>query len=558
MHLHTRLVRALVVGLAAFAGAAASANDAGLSQQADSSAPAASVQKGTAAELASRPSVEMVEVTVRMPDGRVLTRWEPKYASRVHIPEDPGGADIQTGRGGVSSTAQGAGGGGGGGGGGVSGLGGGGSSAGGGGGGGASSGGGPRGQFGGGGRGSDGGGGGGGDSLPQGGDSAPPQGRVPNVYTWDRSIPEQFDNMIQTILLDPRAGAPEALANRIAARALQQQPRQVVFRYWKELLVADRYPFDLSDPVELWREHGYRAGLEPYWTAVAQRLRQRGITPDYIVQDLEAGVRLWDVPADDRVSFFSEIFEHRHQLSSRLPAVIFSVDVDTFVNTRNPAGDLARGAYDTAAFRMRADIIRETMHQPFVDVYGRAIPHSNYNDMLPAWEVRRHSGDPWVTSTIHGISAPSTYLVDYSNASIYSRLEKRARWNHLITVLNSLRSAAATGPVHPWISPPGYGRFGADSWAREAQIAEERWLWENFMNHCMAMGIDTYILWNPGPTVNPLAASSDRYMDGWFSDKLAHHELLSSLPPIPFDADRIETNGYVTTYADFTSKVGVR
>ncbi len=514
------------------------------------------MQKGSATELvSSKPRVEMVEVTVRMPDGRVLTRWEPKYASRVHIPEDLGGAEIQTGRGGVSNTGQGAGGGGGGGG--IASIGGGGSGGGGGGGGGSAGGGGgggARGQFGG-GRGT---GGGGGDSAPQsndGADTDPPAGVPVWVYTWHRNIPEPFVNMIEPVLLDPRVGSPDQLANRIAARVQANPQRKIVLRYWKELLSADRDPFDHSDPVDLWRRHGYRAGMEPYWRAVAERLKQRGITPDYIVQDLELGVRYWEVPEEDRTRFFTELFAGRHQVGGNLPAVVFSVSVETFLDRGNPAGHAAREAYEQAAVDMRTSIISETMHAPFVNVFNRVIPHSNYNDMLPSFEVTRYNNHKWYPTTIHGISAPTSYLVDYGANVKYRGMQKNARWNHLIATLNTLRSAAANGPVHPWVSAPGYGRHGSNTWAGVSDFTEECWLWEVYMNHILAMGIDTMIMWNPDDTRwNPSMLQGDRFMDRWFKDKTAHHELLV-LPEIPFDADRIETNGYVTTYQDFLGRV---
>ncbi len=159
---------------------------------------------------------------------------------------------------------------------------------------------------------------------------------------------------------------------------------------------------------------------------------------------------------------------------------------------------------------------------------------------------------------MHGISAPACYLVDYGQAATaHFRLQKHRRWNMMITLLNTIRSAAQAGPIHPWIAPPGYGRNGPDTWAGPNQLAEENWLWEQFMTHCLAMGVDTFILWNPAPRWNRNATANDRFMDAWFEGKLAHPELLS-LPPIPLDADEIETNGVVVRYSDFVERFGNR
>ena len=58
------LASMLIAGLSLFNGSGARADD-------------ASVDSG----------YEMVEVTIRMPDGRVLTRYERRYAARVELPE---------------------------------------------------------------------------------------------------------------------------------------------------------------------------------------------------------------------------------------------------------------------------------------------------------------------------------------------------------------------------------------------------------------------------------------------------------------------------------------
>lgn len=490
------------------------------------------------------PGSDLVRVRVVMPDGRVITRYEERFAARIEIPEDDGRPIVQTGGGGVSSLgAIGVG---------LGGAGGGGSGRGG--------------ASGGGGGGSGGGGGGGGgggagtsataplDGFGGGGGDTP--GVPVTVYTWDRSTPEPFQNMIQTIVIDPRAGEPVSLANRIASRIIAENPAKVALRFWFELSAADRSPFDLSDPVALWRANGFSDGLEEYWSSFASRLRERGVAPDYLVQDLEKGVSFWHVPAEDRPAFFGEIFANRAALTGVFPTEFFSVDVQTFLDIRDPAGSTARSIYNNMSTEMRTNLIRETMHRPFVEAYGRTIPHSNYNDIVPSYEVLRHYNFPWTQTTIHGISAPSSYLVDYGAAGTsYSRLSKHPRWNSMIGALNAIRSAAASGPVHPWIAPPGYGRRGPDTWARSTELDAEMWLWNAFMDQCLAMGVDTFILWNPPARWNPNAAANDRYMDSWFGGKTAHHERLS-LPAIPLDADEFETNGVTVRYSDFTARFG--
>ncbi len=501
------------------------------------------------ADVVEAERSEMVEVRIRMPDGRVLIRHEPRFAARVEVSEAVEGPELQTGNGKVTSAGRTVTGG-------SNGRG--------------SSGFGSSGGGGGGGGGSSSGGGGGGYALPgslPGGGSGPapdlngnsaPGGVPVTVYSWDRSSPQAFRNIIQTIEADPRVGTPERLANRIVARIQTDQPQKIALRFWKELIPASRDPFDLSDPVALWQANGFSDGLEPYWRAVAEQLRARGVTPDYLVQDLEVGVRYWHVPEADRTAFFTTLFANRQAVSAHLPPAVFSVSVDRFLDRRDAGADAARLAYDQAAVDMRTTLIRETMHRPFVETYGMLIDHSNYNDMHESFEVPRYNNSPWFETSVHGISAPSSYVVNYGQeGSRFTRLDKHPRWNQLIVVLNSLRSAAANGPVHPWIAPPGYGARGADTWCRANELQKEEWLWQVFMTHCLAMGIDTYILWNPDPRWNPHAVANDRFMDDWFQGKTAHHELLT-LPEIPLDADFIETNGVTIQYSSFVQKFGNR
>lgn len=576
MRNHTRFAKLLVVGLAGLVGAAATAAE----PASRALKPASAVRAKPAAEVAAEPvapraeaqetkqpeaepASRLVEVTIRMPDGRVITRLEPRFASRVEVSEEDGAPELITGSGGVRSASDGSAGRGGGGGGaaaaltaagaaggGKGGGGGGGGSGGGGGGGGGGSGG-AYGAF----PGKSGNtGGGGNNSAPQGGtDGDSHEGRRANVYTWDRSTPEPFRNMVQTILLRPASMPAEQLANRIAARIQTEAPPKVVFRFWQELDIATRNPFDQSDPVELWRRGGFRDGMEEYWRTFATQLKRRGVTPDYLVQDLEKGISFWHVEPEDRRAFFGALLDNAHRLTGVLPSEFLSVDLQTFLD-RKPAADPAHKAYSDAALQLRTDIIRETMHRPFVEAYERTIDHSNYNDMKMSFTVLRHYNSPWSETTIHGISAPSSYITNYGSAgSLYNRLPKHNRWNHLIITINAIRSAAAAGPVHPWISPPGYGARGPDTWCTARQLDNEKWLWEQFMLHNMALGVDTYILWNPPQRWNPHAAETDRFMDEWFGEHLANHEVLH-LDPIPLDAGVIETNGVVTRYEDFIAR----
>jgi len=72
------------------------------------------------------------------------------------------------------------------------------------------------------------------------------------------------------------------------------------------------------------------------------------------------------------------------------------------------------------------------------------------------------------------------------------------------------------------------------------------------MDHLLAMGIDTFILWNPNSRFNPSAVPTDAFLDQWLADHpVGAGPQLRDLSEIPLDADAVITNGVVTTYQDF-------
>ena len=78
------------------------------------------------------------------------------------------------------------------------------------------------------------------------------------------------------------------------------------------------------------------------------------------------------------------------------------------------------------------------------------------------------------------------------------------------------------------------------------------------MDHFLAMGIDTFLLWNPAPQFNPNAIETDAFVDQWLADNpTAAGPQLRNLPEIPLDADSITTNGVTTTYQQFIDALGL-
>lgn len=511
----------------------------------------------TNSDLRKNTDTELVEIIIRLPDGRVIKRKEPRIASKV----DPKSSGIEPGSppivrkqapatrsgsvkktkggvsGGTNSSSMKTG----------SASGGGSSSSGGGG----------------------GGGGGGGDSSTERGGSnsqgggaggtndtiqpvQPDTDFTVRLYAWD-NVGAPFQHVQKAIVVDPRGLTAKLLASRVADRVNAQNHDKVVFRFWKELEPATRYPFDNSDARELINSGGFTAGLTEYWTEFATELKALGITPDYLIFDQENGMSFWHIPVSQRNRFFSELLDPQRQYLSDLPPSMNGMRVEQFMNYRHPDTRPAFNDYNRFATEFRASMLRRVFHDTFEDVYGTDIPISNYGDFIEGFEVYTHHNRVIDAATIDGISAPVAFL-DYrsENAPRYVNRSKHQRWNRLIDQLNKVRSAAQPGLVTPWIAAPGYGRFGPDTWARTNQLDEELAFWKTHMVHMLAMGVDTFIVWNPSARFNPNAITTDAMMDEWAANNpRVNTPQLRSLPEIPLDADYIETNGVITTYEQF-------
>ncbi len=511
-----------------------------------------SPQQNQQASSEKAPENEMVEITIRMPDGRVIVRKEPKAASRIDpshpilqgerpaiVTKAANDGTINTLSSGVTggsnsaipTTGSASGGGGS-------------SSAGGGG----------------------GGGGGGSQSYGAGSNGAgdlnnwvytPPPSVQPDndyttrIYAW-RNTGAPFRNVITTYMASPRRTTPAELAQSIADAVLADRPEHIAIRFWDELDPAVRYPLDISNPRELIIAGGFTQGLHEYWGEFARELKDLGIEPDYLIHDFEKSIRLTYIPQEEREYYFGELMDRVRPHIQMLPISMQGVSVDQITDARSPEGRAARIDYNQFAAELRAKILSDVFNQAFQAAYGKYIPISNYRDINPTFHLDSYSGWPFSIATVGGISAPVVYLESRPDFGRYRNTQKHRRWNRLIDGLNACRSTATNGLVTPWISAPGYGRYGPDSWARPTELTGEYRIWEIMMDHMLAMGIDTFILWNPSERYNPNAVVTDAFVDQWLAENpRGAGPQLRNLPEIPLDADSITTNGVTTTYQDF-------
>lgn len=508
-------------------------------------------------DLRQKDGEELVEITIRMPDGRVIKRKERKIASRVEgdlpvlnenrppIVSKRTTGDIETLDGGVSGGSNA-----------------GGSQTGGGsaGGGGSST--------------SHAGGGGGGHAggFTGGSGGSLDDGSVPDVYDTSLLLDEDrsvwiyawkdtggpFHNITYNIIVNPRNKTPERLAQLVAEEVQIRSPRRIVLRLWKEFIPAERHPFDPSDPIGLLRSGGYRDGLVEYWTAFAESLASRGVRPDIVILDQEEGIEFGRIAPQYRENFFSTIMSTPSPVTADAPLLMRQITYDQFRVYRSTHGRPARDEYHAYAIKFRSTFLREVFSTAFQSAYDEYIPICNYNEVDTSFSSYRYSGLPIPSVTMTGISMPVCYLRAMPTWGRYNSTNKDVRWNVLIDNLNRCRSAAANGPVVPWIAPPGFGIRGQDTWATVSEIPQEMDLWEMQMRHLMAMGIDNYMLWNPISRFNPNANLTDRMLDDWLAaNSTVPTQLITDLPEIPLDADQIVTNGVVTTYDEFLNMMNI-
>lgn len=388
------------------------------------------------------------------------------------------------------------------------------------------------------------------------------------VYAWDKDDNVTFSTINQTIVVDPRsyadtpAGAVEA-ANVYcdAAAALQGAGSKAAFRYWKEHVVVS------SENIY---DQNYWTSLEPYsaipvgtvtqawWDAFNARVLARGVVPDYKIHDLEKGIGYYNLPNEDaRKSFFE---------------VITVDDVSNpYPNTPNPYLDTEIWRYadpNTDSFLQEWNQKASELRTDYLRAITGDCPvannnYANYDDYVETFNVgdlrERPLRTPPAQTRLSNISSMPCYL-DFSTEqpltdpeATYSTARQqinRRRWKKFIWRLNKQKSAANFGDrVHPWIAPPGYGYNGADTWAPAAQLPFEKLLWRIKMRHLIALGIDTYILWNPASS-NANSQDTDTFMDAYFTGKSVRLGTNVNVEPTAYSSNVITTNDRTTTYAD--------
>jgi hypothetical protein len=372
---------------------------------------------------------------------------------------------------------------------------------------------------------------------------APTNAQAAKVISWT-DAPGDWD--VPLVVVDPTRQGAGLAAYQAAAELLPRPPGQRVLMILG-LFMRGNIP---RDPESVLTQ-GIRVEPDRTWCReMFASLKQRGVTLDRLVLDMEDGVSVWhffgkDMPPERRATLFRPVFE-RPELRAKLPAELLAFAPEDF------ASHVGRGreaylAWDRFSGEITQAALREAVLDPARATFGEQLPVSNYQDTNPARAIRDLNGWPMGGALTRERSSPELYLWIGND---HRGRKKDPRWNRLIQCLNVARACLATPGQHvePWVSSPG---FTGD----ESPPFRDRWLWEQLVRHLSASGVSTFLFFNPRPP--PADREGSRH---WEEDMTFAAELFRALPApeprrdlpeIPYDSDVIETGELRTTYAEF-------
>tara|TARA_R110002012_G_scaffold21589_8_gene75250 strand:+ start:817 stop:2319 length:1503 start_codon:yes stop_codon:yes gene_type:complete len=387
-----------------------------------------------------------------------------------------------------------------------------------------------------------------------------------DVYTWDRDPSVVFNTLNQTIEVDPRPyGTSTAEAQRAAddygaqVTALQGAGFKAGFRYWKEDNIEAGGVFDGNwwERLPPYVQPTITTATQDWWDDFNARITANAVTPDFKIHDFEVGMSYYAMNEAQRRTYFEPI------------------TIDDGANPYPGGSSPYIGAEiwkysdpQTDAFIQEWEQWNVEMRTTFLSSLTSACPvadsnYSNYKDYLQSFEVRdlrnRPARTPAAQSRFGDISSTNVYLdfdTDWTltdpeaNYTTDRQMVNRRRWKTFLYRINRVEtSAAVAGRVVPWIAPPGYGYSGSDTWCPSTVLPFEKMLWRLKMRHMFAMGIDSYILWNPVSN-NPNSADTDTFMDDYFTGRTVRGTRPDGLGITHYTSDRIQTEMRITDYSD--------
>ena len=430
------------------------------------------------------------------------------------------------------------------------------------------------------------------------------------VYTWEIDSAVTPVKLSPTIRLDPRSNPQNgtAIANAIdlavRAQKLARPGEPVALRPWFEWRAGVApFPFNDGDFVEWWRiqppfmDTPTTPQADQFYVDLNARFIVLQTPFDYIAQDLEKGTGYFNVPFTTDYPDPADDFQARQTWAT--PATVAN-DPNNFWNTAFPnvpnpfigipvwnqsllvtddfkqiheqwavedraawtRANLLTAIRSMKGVSTRADYVARYPNET-IPVDFEVLPAANYKDMQYGFPLTQDSFNrirrlQYGQARIAGVSSPVLYL-DTRNGPLLQadasftttkEIRNRRRWLVFARILNTLHSscAAIPGDVHPWIAPPGYGTFGADTWGNASTFEFEKMFTRALWEHCFAAGVDTYVYWNPVANYG-LSAQADAWADAYFAGRTVL-PLRRDLTEILLPTESVATGSKVTNFAD--------
>ena len=282
-------------------------------------------------------------------------------------------------------------------------------------------------------------------------------------------------------------------------------------------------------------------------------LARLGVVPTFLIFDHEDLFNYWNWREFGKqrtdAARIQLMRDTLNRLGSQRPDYLRDVTAEGFIGS-HPQWRTTVDVWNRFSFDLTYEAMRRAAVDTATDAFGRVIPATNFNGMLPSFTVYDYNGWPlrrdW--DGFSDWSAPACYLA--GTGIRYSALKKGQAWGRFVDNMNYVRSCLARSErVAPWIAGP---TAAAEENSRLPKSAQQ-WLWREQVLHMRWMGVNTLLYWNP---FEPESTGDTALATRTFADAQNIPAERREVYEIALDADEIDSAGYVTTYADFRKAGG--
>lgn len=350
---------------------------------------------------------------------------------------------------------------------------------------------------------------------------------------------------------DPRWGC-ESGADRLAA---MPAGKRYLYVHGLGCTETGDQMFVRTDPAALVKSGGYYMPARLYMRRLYKAIKARNVVPDSVVLDYENGLELWRTaisPGQEWVDFVAAVFDDP-LAKAALPADVRSLSPEAFRTWQT--GFPAVKSWNYWACRVRARALRFVAYDTAYEAFGKSIAMTNHADycvgsqQVPGPRGEITTGDTSIAGTI----APCVYL----RHNKYLDGSTPDRWQVLIQMLNMLRACVnkvGAWRVYPWLSRPSY----AGDYEQSVGVPlVGPWAWEQLLRHSVALGIKTFLWWNPrGGVVDKWSIDQDAAAVAIM--RKASAEIKPVPKPeggwtfIPYTSNEFSTGSIVSKLADFS------